>query len=348
MSASRLNHHLIAAAMFVGAVGVGGARAEAPLSVVDRWTVGGPGGWDYLTLDASGERLFVTRGTRVDVIDTRSGKLIGTIPDTDGVHGVALAPDLKRGFTSNGKANTVTAFDLGTLKTIKEAPVSGLNPDAIVYDTATRRVFTFNGKSHDVTVLDPATLAVVGTLSVPDKPEFAVTDGAGTIFANIESDPGQMAVIDSGRLKLRAIWALPGCARPTGLSIDREHHRLFSVCEGKVMAVTDAMSGKPVAQVPIGEGPDAAAFDAKRKMAFSSNGEGTLTVVHQDSANHYTVAESVPTQRGARTMALDAAAGRVYLATSDFGPVPAATPESPHPRAEQIPGTFTILIIGRR
>ena len=322
------------------------AAPAAQWSVEQQWNVGGAGGWDYLTLDASGRRLFVSRATRVDVVSTESGKVIGTIPDTSGVHGIALAPDLKRGFTSNGKADSVTVFDLDTLKTIKEVKVSGHNPDAILYEPKGKHIFTFNGRSKDVTVIDAETLQIAATLPVPDKPEFAADDGAGQIYANIESDPGQMVVIDSRALTVKATWPLPGCSSPSGLAIDRTQHRLFSVCDGKVMVVTDASTGKQVARVTVGEGPDAAAYDAKRGLVFSSNGEGTLTVVHQDTPDKYQVTNTLATQRGARTMALDSSSGKVYLVTSNFGPAPAPTPDQPHPRPSLIPDSFTILVVG--
>jgi YVTN family beta-propeller protein len=340
---------LVGTGLLVGFIAGGSAEsaaADPSLKVLQHWNLGGAGGWDYLTLDSTAQRLFLSRGTRVDVVDTGSGKLIGAIPDTNGVHGIALAEDLKRGFTSNGKADSVTVFDFDTLKVIKVVPVSGHNPDAILYDPQGKHVFTFNGRSKDVTVLDAVNLTVVATLPVPDKPEFAVDDGEGQIYVNIESEPGQMVVIDSRKLTIKATWPLPGCASPSGLAIDRSHHRLFSVCDGKVMAITDAVSGKQIAKVPIGEGPDAAAFDPKRGLAFSSNGEGTLTVVHQESADRYRVTESVPTQRGARTMALDPASGKVYLVSAGFGPAPAPTPEQPHPRPAPIPDTFTVLVVG--
>jgi YVTN family beta-propeller protein len=324
-------------------------ESAAPIgnsSVLQRWKLGGAGGWDYLTLDSKGARLFISRGDHVDVVDTASGKLMGTIPDTKGVHGIALAEDMKRGFTSNGRGDSITVFDLDTLAVIKEVPVPGHNPDAILYEPALKRVFTFNGRSKDVTVVDAASFAVLATIPVPDKPEFAADDGAGQIFVNIESEAGQMLVIDSRKLEVKATWPLPGCATPSGLALDKVHHRLFSVCDAKIMAVTDAVTGKQVAKVAIGEGPDAAAYDSKRGLVFSSNGEGTLTVVHQDSPDKYTVVDTVKTQRGARTMALDPSSGRVYLVTADFGPPPAATPEQPHPRPTMVPDTFTVLVVG--
>ncbi len=320
--------------------------ADAGMKVLQRWKLGGTGGWDYLTLDASGEHLFLSRATRVEVVSTESGKVIGTVPDTLGVHGIALAEDLKRGYASDGKADSVTVFDLQSFKVIREVKIAAHNPDAILYEPVGKHIFTFNGKSKNVTVLDASSLAVLATLPVPDKPEFAADDGNGRIYVNIESEPGQMTVIDSRKLSVIRTFALPGCASPSGLAIDRVHHRLFSVCDGGTMAITDAQTGKQVARVPIGEGPDAAAFDAKRGLVFSSNGDGTLTVVRQDSADHYTVQATVPTQRGARTMALDTARGRVYLVSADFGPLPAATPEQPHPRPVPIPDTFNVLVVG--
>ena len=323
--------------------------ASAPnMEVLRHWKLGGAGGWDYLTMDSAKKRLFISRATRVDVVSVESGKLIGSIPDTLGVHGIALAPALKRGFTSNGRANSVTVFDLDTLKVIQEAKVSGQNPDAILYEPSGKHVFTFNGASKDVTVLDASSLAVVATIPVPDKPEFAAQDGRGQIFVNIESDPGQMVVIDTQKLIVKSTWQLPGCNSPSGLAIDRAHRRLFSVCDGKVMAVTDAVTGRQTALVPIGEHPDAAGYDQKRGIVFSSNGEGTLSVVRQESPDGYTVVQTVPTQRGARTMALDEATGKVYLVTADFGPAPAATAEQPRPRPALIPDSFVLLEVGER
>jgi DNA-binding beta-propeller fold protein YncE len=199
-----------------------------------------------------------------------------------------------------------------------------------------------------VTVLDASSLAVVASIAVPDKPEFAAQDGRGQIFVNIESDPGQMVVIDTQKLKVKSTWPLAGCNSPSGLAIDSARRRLFSVCDGKVMAVTDAVSGKQEMLVPIGEHPDAAAFDQKRGFVFSSNGEGTLSVVHQDSADRYTVVQSVATQRGARTMALDEATGKIFLATADFAPAPPASAEQPHPRPAMLPDSFVVLVVGER
>jgi YVTN family beta-propeller protein len=223
--------------------------------------------------------------------------------------------------------------------------VPGQNPDSILYESKGKHVFTFDGRSKDVTVLDATTLAVVTTIPVPDKPEFSADDHAGHIFVNIESVPGQMVEIDARKLTVMATWPLPGCNSPSGLAIDRPHHRLFSVCDGSVMAITNSETGAQVAQVPIGRGPDAAAYDEKRGLVFSSNGEGTLTVVKQESPDHYSVLGTVKTQAGARTMALDSATGRVYLVTAEFGPAPAATTEQPRPRPTVVPDSFTVLVV---
>jgi YVTN family beta-propeller protein len=322
------------------------APALPKLAVLQRWAVGGDGGWDYLSFDPTTKQLFVSRGTRVDVVSIDTGTVVGAVPNTQGVHGIAIANDMRRGFTSNGRANSVTAFDLDSLKVIQEAEIPARNPDAILYDQQGGHVFTFNGASSDVTVLDSANLAVAARIPVPGKPEFAVSDGNGRVFANIQTVPGQMIAIDSQSLSIKGTWNLAGCDSPTGLAIDRANHRLFSVCDGKVMVVTDSQSGRQVASVSIGEHPDAAAYDARRKLVYSSNGDGTLTVIHQDSADHYTVIQTLATQRGARTMALDPGTGKVYLVTADFGPAPPPTESQPNPRPAPIPGSFVILVVG--
>ena len=338
-------------APFVAASTPAGA-AEAPrgagYAVIERWKPGGSGGWDYLTVDPPRHRLFVTRGDHVEVFDLPSGKVVGRIPDTAGVHGVELAPALKRGYTSNGRANTVTEFDYDTLAVLREVPVQGENPDALLYEAGTGRLFVFNGRSRNATVFDARTLALVAQLPLPDKPEFAVADGRGRVYVNIQSEAGQLVKIDAARLAVLATWPLDGCAFPTGLAIDPAHARLFSVCDSKLMVVTDAASGRQVARVAIGARPDAAAFDAARGLVFSSNGEGTLTIVRAGPRDAYAVAATLETQRGARTMALDETTRRVYLVTADFGPPPAATPEQPQPRPQILPDTFTVLIAAPR
>lgn len=314
--------------------------------VLETWQIGGTGGWDYLTMDAPLHRLFITRADHVDVVDTQTGKLTGSIANTAGVHGVALVPELNRGYTSNGKANSVTEFDYTTLAVIREVPILGENPDAIFFEPISRRLFTFNGRTKDITALDSSTLAVLGTVKVPDKPEFVAADSNGVIYLNIESESGQMLAINARTLAVTATWQLPGCASPSGLALNREAGHLYSVCDGKTMVVTDSRSGKQVQRISIGAGPDAAAYDAVRKVVFSSNGEGTLSIARRAKNGTYAVTQTLKTQRGARTMALDEVTGRIYLVTADFGETPPATAEQPHPRPAQIPNTFKVLVVG--
>ncbi len=337
----------VAAALLPAAAAT--AAEPATYAVVDRWKLGGSGGWDYLTVDAPRHRLFITRGDRVEVVDVGSGKVAGSIAAVSGAHGVALAPDMKRGYVSNGRGNSVTEFDYDTLAVLRTVPVPGTNPDAILYEPTAKRLYTFNGKSNDVTVFDAAALTVVARIAVPGKPEFAQADGKGHVYLNIETEPGQMVRIDTTKLVVDATWPLTGCNSPSGLAIDRAHGRLFSVCDDKVMAVTDAATGKAVARVTIGNGPDAAEFDAEHGLVFSSNGQdGTLSVVRQGSPDKYSVVATVATQKGARTMAFDPTSRRVYLVTAEFGPPPAPTAEAPRPRPPMIPDTFTVLVAAPR
>ncbi len=340
----------IAAAIIVCcAAAKGAARFFSPQAsgyrLAKKVPLGGEGGWDYLTFDAQGRRVFISRGTHTLVVDA-DGKKVGDIPNTQGVHGIALAQEFNHGFTSNGRANTVTMFELDSLKTIREVPVNGQNPDAILYDSGSHRVFTFNGRSHDASAIDPKTGEVVGNIPLAGKPEFPQSDGAGHIFVNIE-DKSEMSEIDSNALKVMNTWPLAPCEEPSGLAFDVAHKRLFAGCDNRMMAVVDADSGKVVTTVPIGDGVDADAFDPGTGFAFASCGEGTLTVAHEDSPDKYTVVENVPTQKGARTMALDPKTHTVYLVTAGFGPPPAATPDNPHPRPTILPDSFTLLIFTR-
>ena len=318
---------------------------QANYTVAGIWRLGGNGAWDYLSLEASGARLFVSRGDHVEVVETVSGKLAGTIPRTAGVHGIAFAPALKRGFTSNGLANTVTVFELDTLRVTHEVPVSGTLPDAILYEAQQNHIFTADRETASLTVLDAGTLQIVAKVPLPGPPEFMATDDAGNVYVNIDTAPGILIRIDAKSLAVKAKWPLKECANPTGLALDVANHRLFSVCANQVMAVTDALSGKAIARVVIGRGPDAAVFDPELGMVFSSNGiDGTLTVIHQDSPDDYRVIATVSTQVSARTMALDPATHRIYLAAAQFGPIPAATAGQPLPRASVMPNSFVILV----
>ena len=304
----------------------------------------GDEGWDYLLYEQGGNRLFVSHGTRVLVVDTDKLAVVGEIPDTAGVHGIALAPELGRGYVSAGRAGTVVVFDLRTLARLKEIKVTGENPDAILYDPATQRVFTFNGRGRNATAIDARTDGILGTIPLDAKPEFAATDGKGHVYVNLE-DRNALAVLDPRRLSVSSVWPLAGCEEPSGLALDAVRGHLFPVCANKVMPVVDASSGKLLGSAAIGGGPDAAAFDPGTGLAFASCGEGVLTVVQVARSGRPAVVQSAPTQRGARTMALDLARHRVYSVTADFSPPPPASAAQPHPRGAIVPGSVRLLVL---
>jgi YVTN family beta-propeller protein len=320
------------------------ALAQGSYHLITQWKIGGEGGWDYIAADAGAHRLYVTHGARVEVLDSDSGKVIGAITGLQGTHGVALDAAGKYGYISDGRANAVVVFDRKTLKTVTSVP-AGTNPDGIAYEPVTKTVWAFNGRSSNATVIDTRTQKVVATVPLPGKPEFPVADGKGNVYDNIESK-NEVVRFDAAAQKITAEWPLAGCDSPSGLAIDPASRHLFAVCDGKKMAVVDADTGKVLATPEIGEGPDAAGFNAKDKLAFSSNGEGTLTVVDAGKPG-FPVVQNVTTQRGARTMAFDSANGRIYLPTAQFGPRPAGTAENPHPRPAIVPESFTVLVVGR-
>ncbi len=343
------NFFMLAACALLVAAGI--VRADtSPIPAADytvsrSWRLGGSTGWDYLALDATGARLFVTREERIDVVETAGGKLTGSITHTAGVRGVAFAPTLKRGFTSNGRSNTVSVFELDTLHVMQEVPVSGMSPDAILYEPQQNHIFTANLESSDLSVIDAGTLQVVATVPLPGTPQSMATDGAGHVYVNINSVPGRIALIDAKSLAVKAKWPLKECANPTGLAFDVANHRLFSVCANQVMAVTDSVSGKSVAQVIIGRGSDGAAYDPELGLVFSSNGiDGTLTVIHQDTADEYRVIATVTTKVSARTLTLDPVTHRIYLASAQFGPPPEVTEDQPRAHATVVPDSFSILV----
>jgi len=339
--------HSLHAALLIALFSTSTAIAHDPNpadKVLQRFALGGAGGWDDLSVDSAAHRLYLSRHDRVTVVDTLSGKVVGEVPNTDGVHGIALVPALHLGFASAGKADAVIVFDLKTLKTIDTIKVTGKDPDAIIYDPASRRVIAFNGDSSNATLIDPATRKVVGTIAFDGTPEFARSDEHGRVFVNIE-DKGELVEIDPKAATVVATWKLAGCEDPSGLAFDAVHRRLFSVCQNHKMVVTDADTGKQVADVAIGTGPDGAAFDAKRGLVFSPNGkDGTLTIVHEDDADHYSVVATVRTQKSARTVVLDESAHRLYLPAAEFDPLPANAPE--HTRPPMKTDTFTVLEVG--
>jgi DNA-binding beta-propeller fold protein YncE len=314
--------------------------------VVGRISLPGEGGWDYLTVDTAAHRLYVSRGTHVAVIDLDHDSLMGDIPNTNGVHGIAFVRDLNRGFTSNGRDTTVTIFNLATLAPISVVKTSGANPDAIVYDPLSRRVFTFNGRGANATAIDPQTGTVVGTLDLGGKPENAVSDGRGRMYVNIE-DKSELVAFDPKTLKVESRWSLAPCEEPSGLAMDRRTRRLFSVCSNGLMAVVDPDRGRVLVTLPIGNGTDGAAFDPATGFAISSNGEGTMTLVHEESPDSFRVVATVPTQRGGRTIALDERTHRLYTVAAQYGEAPAATETQPRPRPPIVPGSVVVLILDR-
>ena len=335
----------LAAVLIVLAAPVFAAPAPSQYAVTKRYAIGEPGGWDYLTYAAPTHRLYISRFDRVLVLDADSGKILATIPGTDGVHGVALVPQLGHGYTSNGRADTLTEFDLTTSKPLRTIAVGGHNPDALIYDAASKHLFAFDGRSNEASVIDPVAGKLIAKIPLPGKPEFGASDGAGNVYVNIE-DTAQLARIDSATNKVLAVWKLDDCEEPSGLALDVAHRRLFSVCQNQRMSVTDADSGRHVASVVIGKGPDAAAFDAARGLVFSTNGhDGNLTVVHEDDADHYRVLANVPTQVSARTLALDPDHNRVFTVAAKFAPRPAPTKDNPHPWPSVLDGSFTVLVV---
>lgn len=318
-----------------------GAQGKPPFHLTRTMHIGGEGGWDYLTCDPVARRLYVSHGMSVVVINTDTGNVIGRIPNTEGVHGVTLAKDLGRGYISSGRTNSVCVFDLATLAVLRTIPV-GTNPDAILYDPFSHRVFVFNGRSNDATVIDAATDSAIATIALGGKPEFAATNGTGRVYVNIE-DKSEIIALDVKTLGILSHWPLKPGEEPSGLALDIAHHLLFSVCSNKLMVVVDAEDGRIVTTLPIGDRTDGCAFDPGLGLAFSSNGEGTVTIVREASPTTFSVVGNIVTKVGARTIAIDPERHILYLPTAEFGPAPAPTPERPRPRPTIIPDSFVIL-----
>ena len=317
------------------------AHRDATYSVAAVYPVAGAGGWDLLAVDTHRSHLFLSRGDRVQVLDTQDGHLAGTIAGTDRVHGIAIADPLGRGFTTNGASNSVTEFDLDSLQRIRDIDVSGQSPDAVLYDTFSHRVFVFNARSNNASVIDPSSGREIATIAFEGNPELGASDGKGHIFVNIE-DKAELAEIDALTMLVTHTWLLPGCDEPSGLALDVAHARLFSVCQNGTMAITDARSGRQVARVGIGEGPDGAAFDPTVQTVFSPNGKsGTLTVVHEDDPNHFHVMQTLATQASARTIALDPVTHRLYLPAASFSGKPAPGQHRP----PMVPDSFRVFMV---
>jgi YVTN family beta-propeller protein len=344
LAVSELTLVLVFCASFGGVVAAAPPQDSGGASyhVVRKLPVGGDGRWDYLTVDPDARRIYISRETHVMVIDEDSGKVTGEIPDTKGVHGIALAPDLGKGYTSNGGAASVTIFDIKTLKPISTVATTGKNPDSILYDPDTKRVFTFNGRSANSTVIDATTGKVVGTVPLGGKPETPVLDGKGSIFVNIETK-NSLAEFDAKTLTVKHTYPLAGCKGPSGIAMDTATRRIFIGCsDSNVMAIVDADTGKEIATPKIAEDTDASRFDPETHLAFASC-DGILTIIHEDSPNKFSVVANVKTQLGARTMALDLKTHHVFVVTADMGPAPPPTKEDPEPRRPLVPGTFVIL-----
>jgi YVTN family beta-propeller protein len=314
------------------------SAAATGYHIVAEIPVGGEGGWDYLTVDSAARRLYVSHATHVAVVDLDSNKVVGDIPDTPGVHGIAIAAELNKGFISNGRGNTVTIFDLKTLKTLGTV-TTGENPDDICYDAGSSRVFVFNGRSKSATVIDAKGNKAAATIPLPGKPEFSVADGKGKVYTNIE-DTNEIVEIDTAKAAVTKKYALTGCDGPSGLAIDAKNRRLMSVCSNRVMAISDPDAGKVVATPAIGAGSDGAAFDPGTGYAFSSNGDGTLTVVQQ-TGGKWDVVENIATERGARTISVDEKTHKIYLPTAK------TAPSASGGRATYLPNTFKVLVVGK-
>ena len=339
---------ILAAGMIVlrHAVAAPQAAGASGYHLIKKVKLGGTGGWDYLTVDQATHRLFISRGTKVIVVDPETEKVLGEIPDMKRVHGIALAAEFNKGFITDGQSATATVFDMKTLKTMGQAKTDE-DADAVIYDPYSKRAFTFNGDAGTSTVIDAASGNVAGTVKLGGQPEFAASDGKGKIFVNLE-DKSQLVKFDAKTLKVENTWPLAPCESPSGLAIDTEHEVLVVGCHNKLMAFVDGNSGKVLGTVPIGQGVDANRFDPGTGYAFASCGDGTLTIAHEDSPGKFSLVEMITTQRGARTMALDRSNHNVYLVSADFGPAPAATADNPRPRPAILPDTFLLLVYGKQ
>ena len=324
---------------------VAAAGAAQNYRVVDHWKIGGTGGWDYLLSDDAANRLYVTHNSKVEVLDTSTGKLVGAVTGLKSTHGVALNSDGKTGYISDGAGNAIVVFNRADLSVTATVP-AGTNPDGITFEPATKTVWAFNGRSKNVSVMDTGTNTIVDTIALPGKPEFPQADERGSMFVNIE-DKNEIIKFDAKSRKAIATWPLEGCDSPSGMAIDRVGHRLFSVCDGGKMAIVNYETGKLLGLASIGTSPDAAGFDPKHGVALSSNGgDGTLTIVDATKPVFPTL-QTLRTAKAARTMAVDVATGRVYVVTAQFGPAPAPTEAMPRPRPTVLPDSFEVIVVER-
>jgi YVTN family beta-propeller protein len=327
---------------FASLMGVAALAGAPSYHIAQKMPLGGEGGWDYLSVDSATHLLYLSRATHVVIVDTATGKIVGDVGGTPGVHGIAIASDLGRGYISAGKADQVKVFDLKSRQTLADIAV-GSKPDAIVYEPTTHQVFAFNGHSDNASVIDTAGNKVVETIALGGAPEFARADGTGNIFVNIENK-NELVALNAGTRKVTARWPLPGCDGPSGLALDAAHHRSFSVCGNSAMTILNTETGKAIATLPIGKGVDGADFDAESQNAFSANGDGTLTIVHESDPDHFAVIQTLETAQGARTIALDAKTHALFLPSANFGPAKPSLLDA-HPKPPILPDSFFVLTV---
>jgi DNA-binding beta-propeller fold protein YncE len=319
-----------------------GVNAQKDFTILKTYHIQSGGGWDYIAVGPGNNRLYVSHGTQVNILNQTTGDSVGVIENTTGVHGIAFDKSQNKGFTSNGRLNNVTVFDLTTNAIITQI-ATGINPDAIMYEPFTKKIITCNGRSKNLSILDPVAYKLIDSVDVGGKPETAVSNGTGKLFVNIE-DKNEIVVVDLNTFKVEAHWPLAPAEEPTGLAFDNKTNRLFAGCGNKLLAIIDASTGKVIETLPIGDGCDGAGFDATTKNIFTSNGDGTLSVYHEKSADKFELVANVPTKRGARTIAVDESTHHIYLPTADFEP---ADPNVPKSRPKMIPGTFQVLVVGQ-
>ena len=318
-------------------------NAQKDFKILKTFHIRSGGGWDYIAIGPGNNRLYVSHGTQVNILNQATGDSVGVIENTTGVHGIAFDKSLNKGFTSNGRLNNVTVFDLNTNTVITQI-ATGINPDAILYEPFTKKIITCNGRSKNLSIIDPVSNKLLDSIDVGGKPETAVSNGAGKLYVNIE-DKNEIVLVDLKTFKVEAHWPLAPAEEPTGLAFDKTTNRLFAGCGNKLLAIVDAANGKVIQTLPIGDGCDGAGFDATTKNIFTSNGDGTLSVYHEKTADVYELVANVATKRGARTIAVDEQSHLIYLPAADYE---AADPNVPKSRPKMIPGTFQVLVVGQQ
>ena len=325
-------------------LGCSAVNAQSPgFHVLKTFHIASGGGWDYIALNPVTENLYVSHGKQVNIINKNTGDSVGVINNTDGVHGIAFAPEFRKGFTSNGRLNTVTVFDISANAVLAQIK-TGENPDAIMYDAFSKRVYVCNGHSNDITIIDPATDKVIETVALGGKPETAVPDGAGKVYINIE-DKNEVVVLNTRSRKVEDRWKTGKGDEPAGLAMDVKTKRLFVGCGNKLLVVMNAENGEVVKEITIGDGCDGTAFDSRLRLVFCSTGEGVLSIIKEKSGKEFELLENAATKKGARTLVLDESTHTVFLPTAEFEAAPAGSTE--HKRRPMVPGSFQVLAVGK-